>query len=1440
MSGFPPSRPAEFLRSVAVALLLGTPPLGAQPAPIQADPQGPVERVSRTRDRMILNGRWRFQPATREAAKAPTADWGLLSVPGTWQRTGWMHGMTGLPEPEKRGSGAAWQDLGPNLGRAWYEREITIPAEWAGRRIRLDFRRVSTDATVWIDRTECGRVEWPYGVVDITKAARPGQKALLRVLVVATPDPGESVVWMGTAPGQNFSVKSTLSRSGLIGDVVLESLPQGAVISDVFVQPSVARKELAIDVELEGFRAAAGLEFEARLLDESGTEEQRFTAQAAPAGTGPTRTARLVFPWENPRLWDLGRPNLYTLELAARGPGIDDTYALRFGFREFRVEGRKFLLNGREIRLRPTLQEEPGTPAEIDGVIDGMRAAGFNISQMWPTDHDKRGNAFQHRELWAERADAKGWLTMGSLLSMAPYIVDTRYRFIWNAERRETYRRRMEADLRRYRNHPSIVMWGTTGNFFNQSADQDPRYLGRRGFVPSDATDPKVAAGREALDLIRKADPTRPVFTHAGNRMGDVFTINHYLNLIPSQEREEMPSEWARDGEMPVLSIEFGNPLFCDFLRGRNAFQNNTLSEPLLTEHAAAFLGPEAYHIETPEYRAAIRSRYAGAEKWQNWQSNAILMGAPAMDKVSALLARNTWRAWRTWGWSGGMIPWDMHYHHFRSTPPAPQPAPPFQPGQRGPSPSTLQTRLLHYLKPEGGWQLNEAGRALLAANGPTLAWIAGPEPHFTAKDHNYRPGTRFEKQAILINDERDPQTFTLSWALTAGDAVLAEGTEQGELASAETRRIPIAADLPTRIAAAKTDALLTLDATIGGDRHHDRFVFRIHAPEPGRAKTQRLRTWDPLGKTKPLLAHLNLRPVDWDGQPHPDLLIVGREALSSGTPLPGTPSPERPLRALEDYVLAGGRVLVMTQSPAWLRDSVGFRTLTFPARAVFPVDPGHPLVAGLDADDLRDWSGNATLLEPRPKYDVASYPLHGWRWGNRGVVASVPIEKPHRSGWRPLLECGFDLAYSPLLELDYGKGRITLCTLDLEDCHAADPVADQLARRLIVHAASAPLQPRAERVQLLGNAGDPTLTPIPGVRGERAAKLAPDGGLAIIGPDAALPAADLEAYLAAGGRAFFLAANSPDGLPISALRETKDYAGSTEPPDWPETAGIGISDLHVRSSHPAWLLEPGDGLDIAAGGLLGRTARGRGTLFFCQADPGALPADAQPWLRFTRWRQTRLVTQLLANHGASFDADARFFQPRPERIDLTGIWEYLITRPLPASPDPATRTADPGISEAARALIAANPTGDAKPSRVSGRDQLPEFDKADGEAVLWTTFDLPSDAAQAALTLELGALDDFDQVFLNGKLVGETGAATPTPWSVRRSYRIPPGIAVAGSNRIAIRLFDAYGGGGFLPADRPEHLRILRESRGLPGFYHPDYRADRETGDDPERYYRW
>ena len=104
---------------------------------------------------------------------------------------------------------------------------------------------------------------------------------------------------------------------------------------------------------------------------------------------------------------------------------------------------------------------------------------------------------------------------------------------------------------------------------------------------------------------------------------------------------------------------------------------------------------------------------------------------------------------------------------------------------------------------------------------------------------------------------------------------------------------------------------------------------------------------------------------------------------------------------------------------------------------------------------------------------------------------------------------------------------------------------------------------------------------------------------------------------------------------------------------------------------------------------------------------------------------------------------------------------------------------------------------------------ELPQPWEAAGLAIdgaVWFRRDVTVPPAWAGhdLTLALGAIDDFDVTYWNGEQVGATGPETHEPWLARRRYTIPARLVKGGPNRIAVRVFDHYGAGGFMgaPAD--------------------------------------
>lgn len=56
----------------------------------------------------------------------------------------------------------------------------------------------------------------------------------------------------------------------------------------------------------------------------------------------------------------------------------------------------------------------------------------------------------------------------------------------------------------------------------------------------------------------------------------------------------------------------------------------------------------------------------------------------------------------------------------------------------------------------------------------------------------------------------------------------------------------------------------------------------------------------------------------------------------------------------------------------------------------------------------------------------------------------------------------------------------------------------------------------------------------------------------------------------------------------------------------------------------------------------------GKGVLIYCQLDPNRFDADVKTYFRFTRWRQTRALCQVLANMGGQFAADGLIFTAIP------------------------------------------------------------------------------------------------------------------------------------------------------------------------------------------------
>ncbi|MGH7972949.1 MAG: glycoside hydrolase family 2 TIM barrel-domain containing protein, partial [Limisphaerales bacterium] len=384
---------------------------------------------------------------------------------------------------------------------------------------------------------------------------------------------------------------------------------------------------------------------------------------------------------------------------------------------------------------------------------------------------DTRGDtADANRAL--DEADRQGYLVAQYILNANKFMMAPKGRSVWEQNRQRAMER-AAVWMRHYRNHPSVVMWIAGFNFFNNAVDADPRHIGSRGWGQDDERWHRLmAAGQEMFGGLRKLDPSRVYYSHAGAYTGDIYTMNCYMDLLPLQEREDWLSAWAEKGEMPVAMVEFGTPMDCTFRRGRHGFESNITSEPLLTEYAAIYFGSEAYDAEEPKYRQFLHDQFRDGMLYKSSENR--LDEYANNHKLQMLFRKNTWRSWRTAGLPGGLRTWS--------------------------------------------WNQD----ALSDVNGPTLAWIAGPPGDYTAKDHHFLADQKIKKQLVVINDTRQPQNFTANWTVTVDGKEADRGQIAGQLSVSDIRFVPFQVIAPSVKPGSRGRGQISLVANIGETKHQD------------------------------------------------------------------------------------------------------------------------------------------------------------------------------------------------------------------------------------------------------------------------------------------------------------------------------------------------------------------------------------------------------------------------------------------------------------------------------------------------------------------------------------------------------------------------------------------------------------------------------------------
>ena len=430
-----------------------------------------------TRERICINGLWQWQPADPSSERAPEGDWGYFKVPGSWP------GVTDYMQKDFQTVHAhpRWQEqrLG-GVTAAWYQREIAIPAAWAGRRITIQVEYLNSYAVVYLDGKRVGEIRFPAGEVDLTPVCRPGATHVLSVLVVAMPLKGVRLSYNDSNAARE--VKGAVARRGLCGDVYLTATPAAARITDVKVDTSVRNGQITVETALQDLAPDASYTLRAD-VSENGHRVKSFTSK--PFRGSDLRDGRIAATekWQPDKLWDTHTPqNLYDISVSlldARGETLDTTSPARFGFREFWIDGRDFFLNGTRIFLSavPFDNAQVGAAAATyDAALETMRRLqSFGINFVYTHNYGCEPGTHLSFEEILRAADDVGMLVSFSQPHFGQYDWQAA-----DAEKRSGYAKHAEFYVGVAGSHPSVVMCSMSHNATGYADDMNPDMIDGR------------------------------------------------------------------------------------------------------------------------------------------------------------------------------------------------------------------------------------------------------------------------------------------------------------------------------------------------------------------------------------------------------------------------------------------------------------------------------------------------------------------------------------------------------------------------------------------------------------------------------------------------------------------------------------------------------------------------------------------------------------------------------------------------------------------------------------------------------------------------------------------------------------------------------------------------------------------------------------------------
>ncbi|MCF8226959.1 MAG: hypothetical protein K9J30_13870 [Bacteroidales bacterium] len=1210
-----------------------------------------------SRERICINGLWQWQPGRGESEPVPASNWGYFKVPGSWP------GITHYLQKESQTLFAhpAWKiESLRNTDVAWYQREISIPENWRNRQIVLSSEYLNSSAEIFIDGKRTGEILFPAGELDLTPICIAGNTHLLSMKVTALPL--SDVVAIFSDSNASRQGRGQVARRGLCGDVFLISRPLNASVRDVQIITSVRKKKITFKVRLDNLKR--GEQYKLRYSISDGEKKVReFTSSVFNTDDLKDNFLTYTASWLPEKLWDIHTPkNMYdcTVSLFKNdNTSLDTAYTIRFGFREFRIEGRDFFLNGSRIYLSAVPIDNAlvgAALANYEAAKESMhRLMSFGINFVYTHNYGcEPGTHIGYDEI-LRAADDTGMLISFSQPHFGQYD--------WQAEdadRKNGYAHHAEFYTKVAGNHPSVVFYSMSHNACGYTDDMNPDRIDGLTRTASEWSNNNARKAVRAEAIVAALDSGRIIYHHSSGNLGSMHTSNFYPNWVPVQEMSDWFEHWATKGEKPLFTCEYAAPftwdwgLYRGWYKGKREFGSAAVPwEFCMAEWNSQFLGDEAFRISELEKRNLRweSERFKEGAVWYRWDYPHSFGDKMFNERIPVLIKHlaGQWRAFRTWGISANS-PWDYSSYwqlQEESTGKRKNLIVDWdnlqKPGFSADFTERNNRMDLDVAFDQSDW-IPTAATALMENNMPLLAYIGGNSSSFTSKDHNFLPGTKFNKQLIIINNTRTEVACECKWSLNLPDPINGEKTISLQTGSQE--QIPLEFELPGSLPPGK----YKIDASFrfsNRETQNDSFEINVILSPEVVKQADKLALYDPKGQTRQLLDDLGINYQEIEAGTSLegyDTIIIGKEAMTTGG------------AGLDiDRVREGLKVIVFEQSTEVLEKRFGFRVVEYGLRNVFTRIPDHPALTGLDQENLRDWRGDATLYPDKLEYTTDPDLFNGvptirwcdipvtkiWRCGNRGNVASVLIEKPACGDFLPIIDGGYSLQYSPLMEYKEGKGMVLFCQMDVTGRTETEPAAKRLVRNIYSYVSDWKPNPTRHAVYAGEENGLSHLQKTGVAVSPFAEKKLSDGQILVAGPGSGKilnsHSKKIKKWIQSGGQMLAIGFDQEDAnalLPFEVVMKKEEHIASYFEPSKPGSpfAGIGPSDVHNREPKEYPLVA--GGTETVGNGVLATTENGNPA--FCQLTPWKNDySNEKHNVKQTYRRSSFLLNRLLCNMGA-------------------------------------------------------------------------------------------------------------------------------------------------------------------------------------------------------------